>query len=143
MKNKLKEELKLAMKAREQIRVETIRSLISALQYEEIQKEVEELNPEQSLAVLKTELKKRKEECEFAEKAGRPEMLEKLKVEIAAIEHFLPTQLDAAALEKILTELKSDQSGLNMGAAMKILKERFAGQYDGKLASEVAKRVLG
>ena len=142
MKAKLKEDLKLAMKARDQLRMDTIRSLLSAMQYEEMQKGVEDLPSEAVLTILKSEIKKRKEELEFAEKAARADLNEKLLREISIIESFMPAQLDAAALEKILVDLKSQDAAINMGSAMKILKERYAGQYDGKLASDLAKKVL-
>lgn len=142
MKNRLKEDLKLAMKARDQVRVDTIRSLISELTYEEIQKGTENLPQETILGVLKTALKKRKEEMEYAEKAARAELIEKLKTEMAVIEGFLPQQLGAEALEKLIVEMKSKNPALNMGEAMKLLKDGYAGQYDGKIASDIAKRVL-
>lgn len=138
-----KEALKQAMKARDQVRMDTIRGILSALQYEEMQKEVENLPDEAILALLKNELKKRKEEVEYAEKAQRTEDLAKLAAEIKTIEEFLPSQLTAADLEKVLLTLKAEQPGLNMGLAMKVLKEKYAGQYDGKMASELAKKLLG
>jgi len=143
MKAKLKEELRIAMKAKNQVRMDTIRSLLSAMQYEEMQKEVENLPEESILNILKSEIKKRKEEYEFAEKANRQDILEKLKVELATIEAFLPTQLGAEALEKIITDYKNGNPGSNMGGVMKLLKEQHAGQYDGKLASDIAKRIFG
>jgi len=51
--------------------------------------------------------------------------------------------LDATALEKIVTDLKVADSALNMGGAMKALKDAYGGQYDSKVASEIAKRVCG
>lgn len=143
MKERLKSELKEAMKAREQVKMDTIRGLLAALQYEEIQKGVEALPDEAAVAVLKTELKKRKEELEFGEKAARSEMIDKLKIEMAVLESFLPAQMSADAIEKLLVDLKAKNSALNMGAAMKMLKDSYAGQYDGKLASEIAKKILG
>jgi len=142
LKLKIKEQLKQAMKAREQVKMDTLRSLISAFQYEEIQKGVEDLPDDAALAILKTELKKRKEELEFAEKANRAEQKEQLFIEIRCIEAFLPSQLDAQQLEKILNGLRDSQPGLNVGTAMKMLKDAYPGQYDGKLASDVAKKVL-
>ncbi len=142
MKNKLKESLKTAMKARDQVRLDTVRSLMAAIQYEEMQKETEELPSEAVLAIIRSEIKKRKEESEFAQKASRPELLEKLAKELSILEEFLPSQLGEAQLEKILSDLKQSTPGLNLGVAMKLLKDNYAGQYDGKVASDVAKRIL-
>lgn len=143
MKDSLKSALKEAMKARDQVRMDTIRSILSAFQYEEMQKGVDEIPAEAQTAILKSELKKRREELEFAEKAARGDAIEKLHKEIAIIEGFLPSQLSAEAIEKILSELKAADAALNMGLAMKKLKDAYSGQYDGKMASEIAKKIFG
>lgn len=143
MKEKLQAAMKEAMKARDKIRLETIRSIITAIQYEEIEKKVEPLPADACLAICQRELKKRKEEVEFADKANRPDLKEKLAKEMSVIEAFLPQQLSAADLEKIIGDLKAQNASINLGVAMKALKESYAGQYDSKLASEIARKILG
>lgn len=143
MKDQLQSALKEALKARDKTKLETIRSVLSAAQYEAIEKGIDDLPAEGYLNVLQREVKKRKEEIDFARQANRLELIEKLNAEISCLESFLPSQLDATKLEQILLAIKGENSSLNMGAAMKLLKERYAGQYDGKTASEVAKRVFG
>ena len=59
------------------------------------------------------------------------------------IEGFLPSQLTEEQLESIISELQVKDPSINMGLAMKALKDSYAGQYDGKIASSVAKRMLG
>jgi len=142
MKAKLKEAMKAALKAKEQVRLQTIRSLLSEIQYEEMQKKVQELNDNALIAVLKSELKKRRESLEFAEKAEREDQIEQLKVEITTIEEFLPAQLSTEKLEQILSEWKDNNPDGNVGMAMKMLKEEYSGSYDGKTASEIARRLL-
>jgi uncharacterized protein YqeY len=143
VKAALKEALKNAMKAQDRLRMETIRGLLSEIQYEEMNKEVQDLSSNDSLAVLQREVKKRQEAIGFEEQAGRAEAIEKLNAEIAIIEVFLPKQLSADELEKVLLEHKAATPGAAMSTAMKFLKEKYAGQYDGKSASEIAKRVFG
>jgi uncharacterized protein YqeY len=143
MKQQLQDALKLAMKAKDKIKLETIRGVLSAVQYEAMEKKVDDLPNDGILAVLQRELKRRKEEAEFAVQAGRAEMIEKLKAESAVIESFLPKQLPTAELEKIITDLKASTPGLAMGAAMKHLKENFGGQYDSKAASDLCKKIFG
>ena len=143
MKAQLKEALKTAMKAREKVKVETIRSVLSAVQYDEVAQKVDELPAAGILEVFKRELKKRKEEIEFAQKANRPELLEKLHQEIAALEGFLPKQISTAELEKIVADLKAANPQMNMGMLMKALKDGYSGQFDSKVASEIAKRIAG
>jgi uncharacterized protein len=143
MKTALKGALKEAMKARDKLKLETLRCVLSAIQYEEIRQGKDELSDEASAAVLKNEIKKRQETMQIAEQAQRQEMKAALLAEIAVLEAFLPRQLNAPEIEAILTKMKAENSALNLGAAMKQLKEGYAGQYDGKTASDIAKRILG
>lgn len=143
MKATLKESLKVAMKAQDRLRMETIRALLSEIQYEEMQKQVQDLSPTECSVVLQREVKKRQEAIGFEEQAGRQDAKTKLQNEIAIIEEFLPKQLTAAELEKALVEYKASTPGAVMGTAMKFLKDSYAGQYDGKSASEIAKKVFG
>jgi uncharacterized protein YqeY len=142
MKTHLKEALKVAMKAQNRLKMETIRSLLSEIQYEEMQKGLNDLPEADCGLVLQREVKKRHEAISFEEQAGRQDAKEKLVNEIAIIEEFLPKQLSIEAIEKILTDYKTSTAGAVMGTAMKFLKERYPGQYDGKSASEIAKKVF-
>ncbi len=143
IKAKLQSAVKEAMKAKNKVRLDAIRGALSAMQYEAMEKKVDELGDDQCLSVLQREIKKRKEEADFALQAKREDLITNLKVEISTLEEFLPAQLSAADLEKTLLDLKANTPGLNMGAAMKLLREKLPGQFDGKVASEVAKRVFG
>lgn len=142
MKERLQAALKDAMRARATVKLNTIRSLMSALEYEEVQRGAP-LDSSGTTEIIKRELKKRKEELEFVEKANRPEELTALKEEMALLETFLPQQLGDSELEKLITDLKGADPTINMGGVMKVLKERHAGQYDAKKASELAKRIAG
>lgn len=145
MKENIQSKLKEAMRERNQVRMDTLRGLITAIQYEEIHRAEKGGTPptdQDYLEVLKREVKKRKEEVEFAEKASRQDLLDKLKIEIMTIEEFLPKQLSVAELEVVVKELRSSTTSIDMGGLMKLLKEKYAGQYDGKAASEVVKKVL-
>jgi uncharacterized protein YqeY len=143
LKLTLRDALKDSMKKRDGVRTETVRSLLSAIQYLEMEKSVEELSAEESVGVVQREAKKRREEIEFAEKAGRGETVSSLERELAIIEEFLPKQLSRPEIVAILTELSAGLSSKNLGELMKLLKERHAGCYEGKMASEVAREVLG
>lgn len=143
MKAKLQAEMKNAMKAKDQPAVDTIRMILAAMQYEEMQKGVDSLPENVIIEVLQREVKKRKEEIDFAVQSARSDAKEKAEREIKIIETFLPSQLSSEKVEEILRLLKSSNPTSNMGLAMKHLKENFAGQYDAKVASDVAKRVFG
>jgi uncharacterized protein YqeY len=139
MKEILSEEMKKALKQRDKIKLETIRSLLSAIQYEEMNKGQQSLSADDTLSVLNREAKKRKEEFEYAERADRKDILEKLKIEMTIIEGFLPQKLSEEDLRQIAQQIKSENSSANFGAAMKRLKELHGGKYDGKDASRIIK----
>ncbi len=143
MKATLKEALKGAMKAKDKISLDTIRSVLTEIQYEEMQKSIEDLGATECLQVVQREVKKRLEAIQFEEQAGRAEQKAKLQAEIAVLENFLPKQLSSDELEKIIVHLKESTPGLALNLVMKHLKDNYAGQYDGKSASEIAKRVVG
>ena len=142
MKDQIKKALVPAMKAKEAVRVETIRAILSAIQYEEVAAGTENLPDSTVIEILKRELKKRKEEMEFVAKA-KPDDVAKLNQEIATIEGFLPKQMSSSELEAAITKIKTDNPAANMGVVMKVLKEQHSGLYDSKMASELAKRIAG
>lgn len=143
MKAELKNALKSAMKAQDKLRMETVRSLLADIQYEEMQKEVEDLPAADCVSIIQRAVKKRQEEMQFAEQGNRQELISKLKEEIKICEEFLPKQLSASDLETIVTKMKGENPALTLSVAMKQLKDGFAGQYDGKTASDVVKKLLG
>ena len=143
MKAQLKEALKTAMKAQDKLRLETIRAALTEIQYEEMQKSINELGATECLQVVQREVKKRQEAIQFEEQAGRLAEKEKLVKEIVILEEFLPKQMSSEELEKIVLSLKEQTPGLSLNVVMKHLKDTYTGQYDGKSASEIAKRVLG
>lgn len=141
-KSNFQEDLKTAMKAKDKVKLETIRALLSEFQYAEMQSGKDELTNDEVIAILKREAKKRSEEIEFAEKGDRAESLAKSREELAVIESYLPKQMSEQEIEVALLTFKGSNPSANMGTAMSFLKEKFAGQYDGKVASAVAKRVM-
>ncbi|RMG44645.1 MAG: GatB/YqeY domain-containing protein [Candidatus Dadabacteria bacterium] len=142
MKDKLKSAMKEALKAKDKVRLDTIRSLLSAIQYEEMQQNKDSLSDDAVLAVLKRELKRRKEELDFAKQSGREDLIKELELQIKAVEEFLPEQLDSNTLEKIVAEIVSSQESPSIGSVMKTLKEKYSGQYDARLASELVRKTL-
>ena len=143
MKTKIQDAIKAAMKSKDKVRLDTTRLLLSAIQYEEMQKKVDSLPEPAAVAVLQREIGRHKEELEYAEKANRPEQIEKLAMQMKIIEEFLPKQLSSEELEKIISGIKTSDPASNMGLVMKNLKENYAGQYDGATASQIAKKVFG
>ncbi len=148
LKEKLTEDLKAAMRARDEVRLRTIRALRAALMEREIaeRKGGEAiLTPEQELEVLQKEAKRRREAIEQFRAAGRQDLVQKEEEELKIIEEYLPRQLSddeiRAVLEEII-EAVGARSVRDMGRVMKEAMARMRGQADGRRVSEVARELL-
>lgn len=125
-----------SLKAKDEVRLRTLRSLSTAMTNEVVAKKRkpdEFLTDEEAIAVLKRASNQRKDSIEQFEKAGRNELAEPEKEELAVIETFLPAQMSyediEAAVKAKIASMGADKSkaGMVMGAVMKDLK----GQADG------------
>lgn len=137
----LQEELKGAMRARDMPRVYVLRGLLTAIKNLKVEKQVGLLPEPEIVGLVRKELGKRVEAIGYAEKAGRSETVAQNEVEKAILEAYLPAQLDAAALEAVIRSLAAELGTTQIGPLMAELRSRHAGQYDGKLASEIIKRL--
>lgn len=133
LKDRLMADMKEAMRAREQVRLDTIRMLISALKNEEIALK-RGLEEQEEIALLSTQAKRRRESITAFEEGGREEMAAQERAELAVIEMYLPQQLSeeevremvAAVIGEVGASGPSDM-GRVMGAVMPRLKGRFPG----------------
>jgi len=93
--------MKTAMKAKDKETLQVIRMLKASIQNEQIKKG-SDLNEEEELTVLSREMKQRRDSLNEFEKADRNDLAEKVKVEIAVVEKYLPAQLDEAEIRQIV-----------------------------------------
>jgi len=137
-----------AMRARDELRLSTLRMVKSALKNREIDK-MAPLDDKESLQVLSTLIKQRRESVEQFTKGGRQELADKETAEIAIIEAYMPK---AAGEEQIVAGVKAVIAEMGsptikeMGAVMKNVMARFSGagiRVDGKQVSEAVKKELG
>lgn len=142
MRDDLQIKLKEYLKAKDRVRADTVRSIIAAIQYEEMSQKVDSLDKDSCIAVLQRELKKRKEELEFLTQADKSDSVEKNRIETEVIESLLPQRMSVEQLTELILKFKEDLQAKNMGPVMKALQESYAGQYDGKTASEIAKKLF-
>jgi uncharacterized protein YqeY len=137
----LQGELQAAMKARAMEKVYILRGLITAIKNQKVEKQVAEI-PEADIALLvRKEINKRTEAVEFARKAGRQELVDQNERERAVLEAYLPQQLSASTLEEVIKGLAAELGTTQIGPLMAKLRERHAGQFDGKLASELIRKL--
>jgi uncharacterized protein YqeY len=144
---RITEELKSAMKAKDQTALTVLRGLKSALKYAAIEKfgAEGELGEADAVAVVRKEVKKRQDSIEQFEKAARNDLADREKAELALLQTFLPQALSEGDLDAMVAQAIADAgatSRAHMGAVMKLLQERAAGRADGRTLSQaVAKRL--
>lgn len=145
LRDRLTEDLKLAMKSRDQLRMDVIRMIKAAI----LNKEVElrkDLDDAEMSRIMATLIKQRRESVEQFEKAQRIELAEKERKEITIIETYLPKALSAEELDRIIVSVLADtgsRSLKDMGAVMKAVMARLTGQaVDGKQISDLVRAKL-
>ncbi len=150
---KVQADIVVAMKARDEYRLTTLRMVKSALKNKEIDKR-EALTDAEETQILTTLIKQRKESVESFKKGGRPELAEKERLEIGMIEAYLPQAAGEEEIRKlvhgVIAHLQKDAGGVrpgpkDLGTAMQVAQQwiRAAGlRADGKLVSEIVKAEL-
>ncbi|MBX9690513.1 MAG: GatB/YqeY domain-containing protein [Candidatus Obscuribacterales bacterium] len=139
LKSDITADMKEAMKARDQVRVDTLRSALSAFTYKRTESGKEELTVEEEQAVLQKQVKQRNDSIAEYTKAGRADLADKEKTERDILAKYLPVQKSEAEIREIvktvLAGLPAD--GRNQGAAMKILMPQLKGLADGNLVKQI------
>ncbi len=148
LQQQIREDLKTAMKAREQVRVDTLRGALSAFTNELVakgKKPTEEISDADAVTVLKRLAKQRRDSADQFAAGNRPELAEKELTELKIIEAYLPQMASRADIERVAKAKKeelgvSDASGAGKltGAVMK----EFAGTADGNDVKEVVQSLF-
>jgi uncharacterized protein len=139
------QELKAAMLARDADRLSTLRLLKSAIGYAQIERNSETLSDPEVISIIQKEVKKRRDAIEQFEKGGRPELARKEKQEVTVLESFLPEALTVEELEQLVraTIQETGATGKKqMGQVIKSVQAKAAGRAEGKLISELVGRLL-
>ena len=142
---RLSQELKAAMLARDAERLSTLRLLKSAVGYAQIERKTENLPDTDVIAIIQKEVKKRRDAIAQFEKGGRPELANKEKQEITVLESFLPTPLSLEELEQLIRDAIQETGAAGkkqMGQVIKAVQAKAAGRADGKVISERVGRLL-
>ena len=145
LQEKLAQEIKAAMIARDADRLGALRMLKSALGYAQMERKTETLSDADFVALTQKEVKKRRDSVEQFEKGGRPELAAKEKAEIAVLEIFLPQAMSAEELEQLVkaTIQETGATGKKeMGAVIKAVQAKAAGRADGKTISGLVGKLL-
>ena len=144
LREKLDEDLKSAMRAKDSLRMNTVRALKSAVKYREIEL-MKPLDDAGILGVMATEIKRRRDSVEQYRAGNRADLADKEEAEIQILQEFLPQQLSPAEVEAKVAEVIARvgaQGPKDMGAVMKALLPDVQGRADGKVVSELVKQRL-
>ena len=139
----LQRDLQDAMRARDRQRMDVLRGLITAIKNVKIERQLAELPEADIVALVRKELNKRTEIIGFARQAGRSDTVAQSEAEQVILSAYLPAQLDAAVLQQVVQALATELGTTQIGPLMAELRKRHAGQFDGKLASELIKKLSG
>ncbi len=147
LKQRLAEDMKAAMKAREsgKKRLSVIRMVLSSLKNAEIEKRTE-LSEDEVIEVLSREVKKRKDALEEYDRAGRQDIADGLRDEIEILMNYLPEQMSEDEIRSLVREVidEVNPSGpRDMGKVMGKLMPMVKAKADGKLVSLIVKEMLG
>jgi len=147
IKNAIQKDLNESLKARDELKVSVLRMLIGAIRNKEIslrQGEAVDLEDEQCLEVVASEVKKRKDSIEAYRQAGREDLARKEEDEMAILAGYLPAQMSDDEIEGVIRKIVADLGDSpNFGQVMGRLMKEIKGKAEGGRAGEIAKRVLG
>lgn len=137
----IQNQLKDAMRAKDAVKLETLRYILSELKYAQIAKQ-HELNDEESVEVLSREVKKRKDAVELFRNSGRLELVTQEEAKLVHITALLPEQLSEDVVATIVDEVIASEGKSNMGAVMKGVMARLKGKADGRMISTIVQAKL-
>jgi len=133
-----------ALKAHDEVRLSTLRLLSSAFNYEFIAKQ-HTLTEEEELAVIRKEAKQRRDSIEAYDKAGRADLSDKEKAELAILQGFLPPEMDESELNKIIDEVVASTGAKSMNEMGKVIgavKAKVGSAVDGGHIAQLVKSKL-
>lgn len=144
MRNKILEDLKLAMKAQDKEKLAVIRMIKGAIQMEELNKK-HELTDDEVIAIISKQIKSRKEAIVEFEKANREDLIEQNKKEIEILNTYMPEQLSDEEINKVIEEAFSKinpTSQSDMGKIIGSISPILKGKADMGMVSKIVKERL-
>ena len=144
LKEKIMDDLKKAMKERNEVKVRTLRMVIASIKNWEVEN-TKEIDDDGMIAVLSKEAKRRKEAIEEYRKAGREDLAKAEEEELKIIESYLPERMSEEEIKelvlKTIEEVKAT-SPKDLGKVMKAIMPKVKGRADGKLVNEMVRKIL-
>ncbi len=145
LQEKLNTDLKTAMRARDELRMLVLRSLLSSMNYAEIAKQ-KKLDDGGVIEVIGKEIKQRKESIEAYEKGNRKDLADKEKAEMAVLLEYMPAQMGrdeiVAIVQAVIAEVGAKGPG-DKGKVMQKLMPQVKGKADGNEVNSIVTDLLG
>ncbi len=144
---KIADDMKVAMKAGEKLRLETLRTIRAGLLEKQVEKRPSGgMTPEDEIVVLNSALKKRKEAIAIYRQHGRNDLADQEEQELSIIQEYLPKQLTLQEVEEFVrATIRSvgAASSKDFGKVMPVVMKELKGKADGKAVQETVKKMLG
>jgi uncharacterized protein YqeY len=144
LKDRIADDLKEAMRARDQLRLDTLRSVLSGFTYKRTEAGVD-LTEADEAGVVRKQVKQRTDAAAEFEKAGRKELAEKELREREILMAYLPAQKSEDEVRSIVRAIIAElpQGSRNQGAVMKVAMPQLKGQADGNLVRRIVTEEIG
>jgi uncharacterized protein YqeY len=148
LKEQLRDDMVAAMKSKDELRLATLRMVLSAITTEEVAgKAARELSDDEVVKVVAREAKKRREAAEAFDGAGRSELADRERAEGEVLETYLPAQLSDAEIADVVRAAIGSTGAdgpTAMGQVMKVVQPQIAGRAEGgRVAAEVKRQLAG
>jgi uncharacterized protein YqeY len=144
---KIAEDMKTAMKARQQLRLETLRTVRAQLLEKQVEKRPSGgMTPEDEIAVLISAAKKRKESITIFRDNGRDDLADQETKELEIIQEYLPKQMSEEEIQDFVKKVIADVgavSAKDFGKVMPVVMKELKGKADGKIIQDTVKKLLG
>jgi len=136
----LQDQMKMAMRSRDQARLDALRLMVSAIKY--VQVDTPELDDAGVIQVLTKEAKKRREAILAFKEAGRADQAAQEEYELKLIEEYLPKMMSEDEVRVVVNTILKDVANISMGEAMKMVQVELKGKADGGTVSKIVKELI-
>lgn len=143
--NRIEDDIKLALKGRQAVKVSTLRMVMSAVKNIQIEKNLKEIDDAAVTQVIQKQIKQHRESIEQFNKGSRSDLVKKEEEELKILESYMPEQISEEELFLIVKTALEDAQAMtkaDMGKAMKAAMEKVRGRADGKAVSQIVARLL-
>ncbi len=145
LQEQVTEQLKVAMKAKDSVALESLRAIKSAILLAQTQAGAQDLTSDDEIKLVQKLVKQRKDSAEIFRQQGRNDLAEPEEAQIKIIEQFLPEQLDEESIAKVVDEIisQTNAEGMkDMGKVMGMATKAMSGKADGKTISAIVRQKL-